>query len=403
MRISCAAARQNGSSCPPGRARLDVAVSSNDVSTGAFDITHGDLVVTPLSLATTRAQRCDGAIDEAGGSPSTASTSATPTAATARGPSVEIFVTTPEAPTSRKGKKRDPGLDVEIELIDPVGASQTVDLEAVGDGERATVDGSAGQYLIVVRDHGAGTGQFEIAATEVAYTELPLGEVVESDVETTGVPAVYAVDVRAGSDVAIAVTPTEDLDAVVEVFGPTGGGTSTDSGVEGDEERVTLFGDAGRYLVVVSGYQTSTGGFELIASDVTSTALEIGQAADGEVESPDGRASYALDVPADSDVGVTVTPSGELDAMIEIVDASGASTVIDHFGPGRSEMADLTGAGHLVRVSGYDGSVGIVRDHRDAVGRRRTGRGRVGCCHDTDGGRGRCRRRRALQLRRRID
>ena len=339
--------------------RLDVAVSSNDASTGAFEITQDELSVTPLVPGDDASDRVSGSIDDAGGLAVYSLDVGNVSTNDGSGSSVEIVVTTPEAPSGKAREKADPGLDVEIEVIDPIGASTSTDLQAAGDGERATIDGPPGRYLVVVRDHGAGTGRFEIAANAVTYTELPFGEEVEGDVESADAPAVYAVDLPAGSDVGVSVTPTGDLDAVLEVFGPTGAGTVIDDGVEGDEERATLFGDPGRYLIAVRGYLTSTGGFEITASDVPSVALEFDEAADGEVGSAGDLASYALDVPADGDVGVTVTPSGDLDAVLEVVDPAGESTFIDHFGPGGSELADLTGAGHhLVRVSGYEGTLG---------------------------------------------
>ena len=89
---------------------------------------------------------------------------------------------------------------------------------------------------------------------------------------------------------------------------PTGAGTITDSAGPGGGERTTLHGEVGQYLVVVRGHVASTGRFELAANQVTSTTLSLDEAVEGEIESADVPASFVIDVPASSDVGVMVMP-----------------------------------------------------------------------------------------------
>ena len=179
--------------------QLEVAVSSSDASIGPFTVTQRPLEVTALRPTARGSEPISGSIDEPGSLAVFTLDVADEPAVEGAESSIEIVVTSPvEADTSgsdeashsppeqvdpsggsqaaKPGEKPDPGLDVEIEVIDPGGVGTSTDLLAVGDGERTTVDGVAGQYLVVVRDHGTSTGSFEITATEVISTTLSTDE-----------------------------------------------------------------------------------------------------------------------------------------------------------------------------------------------------------------------------------
>ena len=170
--------------------QLAVAVSSSDASTGSFTVTQRPLEVTALRPTERGSEPICGSIDEPGSLAVFTLDVVDQPAVEGAESSVEIAVTSPvqtdtsgtdegvslsspeqvdpsgSSQATKPGGKPDPGLDVEIEVIDPEGGGTNTDNLAVSDGERTTVDGAAGQYLIVVRDHGTSTGSFEITATE---------------------------------------------------------------------------------------------------------------------------------------------------------------------------------------------------------------------------------------------
>ena len=90
-----------------------------------------------------------------------------------------------------------------------------------------------------------------------------------------------------------------------------------------------------------------------------SRTLSADETAEGEVGSGDVPAVFAIDVPADSPISVSVTPADDLDPMLAIVDPDGESSSVDLSAAGEAEVAVLMVEGrHILRVTGYEGSVG---------------------------------------------
>ena len=340
--------------------RLDVAVGSKDASTGGFEITQSDLAVVPLLVDDSGGDLASGTIDEPGSLVVYSIDVAEPLDGS--GSSIEILVNSfvePD-PNRKPGEKEDPGLDVEIEVIDPTGTGVIADSTGPGRTERTTLSGGIGQYLVVVRGDGDSTGAFELTASPVTYETLSFDEAADAEVESADVPAAFAVSVPAGSEVEVTVTPVDpDLDLVFEVVDPSGTSSSIDSTGSGEAEVAVLTGE-GQHFVRVNEYTGSPGSFALTASRVTSTTLLLDEPVDAEVESADAPRAFSIDVPADSYVGVAVTPTGDLDPELEVVDPYGTSYPADSAGSGEAEVAALTsGPGqYQVRVRGYEGSVG---------------------------------------------
>ena len=115
-------------------------------------------------------------------------------------------------------------------------------------------------------------------------------------------------------------------------------------------------------MVVVRGSGDSAGQFQIAATAVDITELSLGETVASEVQSADVPVGWTLDVPDGSDVIVTVTPTGDLDVALEVVDPNGETNFVDLVGAGEAELADLTSAGrHVMRVTGFDGSVGSFK------------------------------------------
>ena len=86
--------------------------------------------------------------------------------------------------SARPNGKKDAGLDVEIEVIDPTGAGTVTDSAAAGQGERTTLSGGVGRYLVVVRGYlRAPVGTNSPPATWT-YTTLALDQTVDGEIES---------------------------------------------------------------------------------------------------------------------------------------------------------------------------------------------------------------------------
>ena len=251
--------------------QLDVAVSSKDASTGGFEITQGDLTVTPLLVGDSGDDPVRGSIDEPG-SLAVYSVDVTEPLDDGSDTSIEIFVSRPDEGARPNGKK-DAGLDVEIEVIDPTGAGTVTDLAAAGQGERTTLSGGVGQYLVVVRGYLESTGGYEITASYVDYATLPLDETADGEIESADASAAFAINVPVDGDVSVIVTSSGDLDPVLEIVDPGGDSLEVDSSAGGEAELAELSG-GGLHLVHVSGYDGSVGTFDIVAEALQTAELD---------------------------------------------------------------------------------------------------------------------------------
>jgi len=87
---------------------------------------------------------------------------------------------------------------------------------------------------------------------------------VSGGIEAGNPGGVFQFDARANQPFAVELGPDNSLDAVLEVKGPGGFDEYADAGSSGAEEEVIVNNRvAGRYLVVVTGYESTTGEYEL--------------------------------------------------------------------------------------------------------------------------------------------
>ncbi len=164
---------------------------------------------------------------------------------------------------------------------------------------------------------------------------------------------------------------------MLEVVDPSGASSWIDSTLTGEAEVAALIGE-GQHFVRVNEYAGSVGSFALTASRVTNSTLPLDEAVNAEVESADVPRAFSVDVPADSYVGITVTPTADdLDPHLEVIDPYGTSYDIDSTVHGEAEVAALTGGPgrYQVRVGGFDGSVGSFEIVAAPLEHRRTRRG----------------------------
>jgi hypothetical protein len=207
------------------------------------------------------------------------------------------------------GTETNPGLDAEIEVIDPDGVGTRVDSGGPGEPERAVVGGSNGSYYVVIRGSGASTGQFTLDAQEVE--ELKPDQEVSGQ-ETTGT-FLFRKGEELRGDYMVRVKPAGGLDAVVQLVDPAGGTTVWDTAGRTQEEALILPHINGEFLVTVSGRGGTTGEFSLSVDTSVAEPLNEGipVAASGltifRVEPSEGsRLQFRTERGSDSDVTISV-------------------------------------------------------------------------------------------------
>ena len=335
-------------------ATFDVAVTSSDASTGEFDITASQIDADRLLPIDEGGESTRGSIDEPGTLAVYSVEIAPDPAVDEPGSLMAIEVTSPgqdQLNSAQGGKpgKAEPELDVEIEVIDPSGVGTSFDLESAGNGESAIVGGATGEYLVVIRDYGASTGQFDISAARV----IPLSgdDRAEGEVQSTD-SVTFAVDVPAGEVVSLRVEPTSDLDPVLEIVHPHAGPASVDSMAGGGAEQALLYPE-GQYLVRIHGYLGSVGSFDLVTSPIETRVI-----AEGEVATATAPHAFLIDVTGGDHV-LVVRATSDLDPTIEVVDPNGGPSSVDSSDVGGVEGALLSGDGqYLVNVNGYGDTTG---------------------------------------------
>ncbi len=353
--------------------QLEVTVGSKDASIGEFEITQAPIDVTELTATDQVGEPIRGSIDEQGLlAVYSVNVTDVPSAQGVES-SIEIVVASPQQDdlSNKPGKKPDPGLDVELEVIDPSGVGTSVDLKAAGDGERTTVGAAVGQYLVVVRDHGTGTGPFEISATKLTYTTLTADEPANGKITSTDVTAAFAIDVPATGSVELTVEPNAGFDPALagfdpalEIVDPRGVPSSVDSSGEGGAEVALLTGE-GRHIVRVNGYNGSTGTFTI----TTSTPVDVPELVEGSPVKATEPTAFTIVATGDQVVAVRV--DGDLDPFLELDDSQGQVSYFDSSGPGETEIAPLSSEGqYVLRVSLNEGGDGSFEVETATVNRR---------------------------------
>ncbi|MEM9038387.1 MAG: hypothetical protein AAGD33_00690 [Actinomycetota bacterium] len=247
----------------------EVSISSNDGSTGLFDVIVESAQVVSLDAAAQGSptggdepgSRMAGVIGEPGGVAVYA----------VEADSSIAFDVSPGDGQSSSGGSQDKGLDSIVEIIDPSGVGRIVDAGGPGEPETTTIRGDEGQTLVVVRGYQSSVGDFEATAQAVDRIVLSVGDALRDQVVEGGQPLEYAVQVR--TPVAVLVTPTDDFDARLEIAGPDGASRVIDGGSAGAIEVADL-AERGEHVIRVTSFAETTGGFAISAIPVVPIGSE---------------------------------------------------------------------------------------------------------------------------------
>lgn len=218
---------------------------------------------------------------------------------------------------------------------------------------------------------------------ETDGTDLPVtsgfllyGDVVDGTVDESG-PSIWDFVGLEGEVIDIIIEPEGDLDVVFDVLDADGNSILPDGEMDaafGTEEiRELAIPASGSYYIMVRGFAAATGNYTLtIAEAGTAVAppvtggegevIEYGAFVSGSVDSANPVASYSFSGAADDVVGMVVTPLGEFDAVVDVVDASGNSLLSRErdasFGSENVIVLLPADGVYTVNVYGFDGAAG---------------------------------------------
>ena len=273
------------------------------------------------------------------------------------------------------------GLNSALAVTSSSGARRTQDQLGGGAIERIILPaGDAGGSDLEVSSNDQSTGRFHITLSDVDVARLGPSDRQTGTVGEPGAVAVYRIE--GGDDDAsfqIDVTPSQTLstdleplgpkpetkrqllDAEIEVIDGSGVGRRIDDSGAGLPETVTLAQPGRGGLIVVRGYQASTGDFEIHATKLEQRVLAIGEVATSRLDADHPTAEFAIEVP-DGSQSIVVSSDVGLDTVLSVTDPRNSTQTVDSGGSGQPETLRLTTPGrHLLRVTGFQGGVGTFR------------------------------------------
>ena len=221
-----------------------------------------------------------------------------------------------------------------------------------------------------------GTATTESVDIPVSAGFLLYGDSVAGVVDASG-PSVWDFVGLAGEVVDIIVEPEGDFDVVVDVVDENGFSILPNGEVDeafGTEEVLDVNIPAdGNYTILVRGFADATGNYQLTIGEAgtavappvtggTGEAIVFGDFVSGAVDDSNPVASYSFAGAEDDVVGMVVTPFGEFDAVIDVVDAAGNSILSRErdtsFGSENAIVALPAEGVYTINVFGFDGSAG---------------------------------------------
>jgi hypothetical protein len=244
----------------------------------------------------------------------------------------------------------DSKLDPILTVTDPAGATSEVDVTGAGTQEFAVLGNVRGRYRITVTGFQQSTGGFTIEAKGV-QDSLVLGEPTVGRIEDAADEAEFVFDLPASGTYVVEVHPDADLDAMLQVSDQFGDSKEVDNAHAGMPEFRVIRGGTGRYVATVSGYDTTTGDFELVVS-----AVDVVPLARGTV-SGSGTAAYTTAFAGEELGEIRVVPDAGDIVEIHVIDSAG-----DPIDAARSAETGDTASVLLSDAMAFDAQVVVLTD-----------------------------------------
>ena len=249
------------------------------------------------------------------------------------------------------------GFDVGFDVTDPSDTIESgLSYSSTGEVQHVIlVGGDVGAYRVAVRGV-SGTGSYELTVTPADVEELDGTTPVEGRIAGPGDFRLYGFDATT-SPTKIVLNPGRNLDAILTVKDSNQLTVPYDVAAEdGDEVATSTL--LGRHVVLVSGWQGSTGEFELTFETPPAEAVAVGRPASGTVDASGEPTYFQFDATAGEALIVQVSPSDENDVWITMIDPTGIESYADSFGANGTELIAIGSAQagrHTIVVNGSGG------------------------------------------------
>lgn len=240
-------------------------------------------------------------------------------------------------------------LDVELEVIGPTGVGRRFDEAGPRQAESVTLGEPAGVHYVVVRGKDGTTGSYavELESAELTMSgELVVDESVRGVISSADEPAEFTFAPPDDGSFSIEVVPDRQFDAIIEIESGDGAGSGADAGGNGQREGVFVDGASGPYVVRVSGWEGSTGGFEITVGELEVSPIGIGEQRVGS-----GEGVFDVDVVDGALLALTVQPTSGGFADIEVTDPDGQTIgFASSTGPQGEAVATIEGPSGTYRA-----------------------------------------------------
>lgn len=301
----------------------------------------------------------------------------------AAGPSVWSFIGLEGEAIDLIVRPTDSSLDVVVDILDETGAS-ILDGEVDDSFDTEEILGlivpASGEFFISLRGYGESTGAYELTIAEAgtiasggfaAEGSLAYGDTVSSSVVDES-DSVWTFSGKAGDMVNITVSPLgDDLDVVVDVLDASGDSILPNGEVDdafGTEELLgVMLPSSGVFSITSRGFAGSTGDYQLtlaVAGGVSGDLIAYGTSVAGNIVSAEAAAWNFAGTEGDYVDITVVNLDDEFDLVVDVLDASGLSILID--GP-RDDSFDTeyirvlrlpATEVYTISIVGYEGATG---------------------------------------------
>ncbi len=218
-----------------------------------------------------------------------------------------------------------PQLDVVLEVTGPDGVASRIDQFGKGLEETFAMSGIVDGPFIVDVSAAGSTGTFELSATPLPLVTIEPGKPHRGRIDEPGDIVVIEIDQPSGSFTLVELFPSASLDGVIEVEMATSLQPDTsDSGGAGNPEVTVVPNFASRRSrAIVTGYDVSTGAFDLRTSPVPVSTATVGHDIGGVLSQSTPVVVYEVRVDDAGEYELALEADDELDASATVISEAG--------------------------------------------------------------------------------
>jgi hypothetical protein len=212
-----------------------------------------------------------------------------------------------------------------LRVTDPTGLIDEADPAAGGNVQQVVVGKTVqGRYTVVVSGFGS-PNPFEVSVHPITVVRMAVGQDVAGTIDPDHPAAVFEFEPPSARTFVIELTPDVGLDAVLVASIVDGFvDNSEDYAAEGGIETAIVDGTlADSYQIVVSGFQSTTGGFGLSVHPADVEQVAIGDTVSGTIDTSNPIAVFEFKVSDAQPVSIDATPTDDFRPVLEVIDPTG--------------------------------------------------------------------------------